>query len=272
MSRWFRFYDDALDHPKVQRLEPALFKFWVNLLCLASRNEGLIPEVSDVAFSLRLSEKAAGQNLDALLTAGLLDMSEGERLVPHNWNARQFKGDVSTGRVKAFRKRKAKQDETVSETPPDTEQSRAETEEDTTSLRSVVPAPEEKPKRKSGISENWGPSSKNLEDAQRYELDPLTLALETEKFRDHHLKVGSVFKSWDAAWRTWLQRIPDHAKRATGPPRSMSAKLSALTDQPIGKTYDDYLAKHEDRNDGGDAGGNPPCAPPALRAISGARR
>ena len=30
MSRWFRFYDAALDDPKVQRLPPAIFKLtWV---------------------------------------------------------------------------------------------------------------------------------------------------------------------------------------------------------------------------------------------------
>lgn len=117
-SRWFRFYDDALDHPKVQRLPADLFKFWVNLLCLASRNNGRIPPVEDVAFSLRVSEKVAGQNVDALIAAGLIDLDADDVPIPHNWDVRQFKSDVSTERVKRFRKRQ----ETVSETPPDTEQ------------------------------------------------------------------------------------------------------------------------------------------------------
>jgi len=34
---WFRFYNDALDNPKVQLLPSDLFKTWVNLLCIASR-------------------------------------------------------------------------------------------------------------------------------------------------------------------------------------------------------------------------------------------
>lgn len=118
MSRWFRFYDDALDHPKVQRLPADLFRFWVNLLCLASRSDGRIPGIEDVAFSLRVSEKVAGQNVDALIVAGLIDLDTDGVPIPHNWEARQFKSDVSTERVKQFRKRSA----TVSETPPDTEQ------------------------------------------------------------------------------------------------------------------------------------------------------
>ena len=36
--KWFRFYHDAIDDPKVQRLPGDVFKFWVNLLCLASRS------------------------------------------------------------------------------------------------------------------------------------------------------------------------------------------------------------------------------------------
>ena len=43
MARWFRFYNEALDDPKVQKLPPALFKSWVNLLCLTARHDGTLP-------------------------------------------------------------------------------------------------------------------------------------------------------------------------------------------------------------------------------------
>ena len=55
MSRWFRFYDEALDDPKVQRLAPHLFKTWINLLCLASKEDGTMPSNDDIAFRLRIS-------------------------------------------------------------------------------------------------------------------------------------------------------------------------------------------------------------------------
>lgn len=137
MSRWFRYYDEALDDPKVQRLPGDLFKFWVNLLCLASRHEGRVPPVEDVAFSLRVTETVAARHLETLAGCGLLDSLEGDVSAPHNWNGRQFKADVSTERVKRFRKRQMKRDETVSETPPDTD---TESETDTSSLRSDAPA------------------------------------------------------------------------------------------------------------------------------------
>jgi len=105
MSRWFRAYDEALDDPKIQRLSDALFKTWFNLLCLASRNNGALPEVSEIAFALRLSEKDAGKRIGELIESGLIDR-DGETLRPHNWNHRQFSSDVSNERVKRHRERK----------------------------------------------------------------------------------------------------------------------------------------------------------------------
>jgi hypothetical protein len=105
MSRWFRFYDDAVNDPKVQRLEPKLFKAWVNLLCLASKNEGWFPSIDDVAFSLRVSEEEAGQMVDGLISSGLVDEIDG-RCCPHNWHERQYKSDSSAERMKRHRDKK----------------------------------------------------------------------------------------------------------------------------------------------------------------------
>ena len=105
MSRWFRFYDDAVNDPKVQRLEPKLFKAWINMLCLASKNDGWLPSIDDVAFSLRLSEEEAGQVVDGLISSGLLDEIDG-RCCPHNWHERQYKSDSSAERMKRHRDKK----------------------------------------------------------------------------------------------------------------------------------------------------------------------
>jgi hypothetical protein len=119
MSRWFRFYDDVVNDPKVQRLPAALFRSWVNLLCVASKNGGVLPTVPDLAFALRQSEAAIDKDIDLLIEAELFDRTD-KGIEPHNWAQRQHKSDVSTDRVKRFRKRH----ETVSETPP--EQNRSE--------------------------------------------------------------------------------------------------------------------------------------------------
>lgn len=133
MSRWFRMYDDLLDDPKVQRLDPVLFKTWVNLLCLASRNDGVLPAMEDIAFALRVDEGVAVSRIVELSGKGLIDEIEGEQR-PHNWDNRQFKTDNSTERSRKHReakKERSVQQErnvaaTVDETPPETEQSRTE--------------------------------------------------------------------------------------------------------------------------------------------------
>lgn len=121
MSRWFRYYDDALNDPKVQRLEPAIFKSWVNLLCLASKSGGTLKSAEDVAFALRISVPKAAEIVTLLSLKGLLDQVDGGYFSPHNWGKRQFQSDVSTDRVKAFRKRQRNVSKTESETPPETD-------------------------------------------------------------------------------------------------------------------------------------------------------
>lgn len=121
MSRWFRMHDEILDDPKVQRLSGDDFKGWVNILCLASRNDGKLPPIEDVAFALRETLDGARTLVERLVNATLIERrtggSNGAHYAPYKWDERQYKSDTSTGRVKRFRQRS----KTVPETPPDTE-------------------------------------------------------------------------------------------------------------------------------------------------------
>jgi hypothetical protein len=127
MSRWFRFYAEALDDPKVQKLDGDTFKAWVNLLCVAARNDGFLPSVDDVAFSLRMTADGARTLLERLLNATLIDKcsggADGYRYAPHGWHERQYKSDTSTDRVKRFRQRSKPVPETPPETDTDTDSS-----------------------------------------------------------------------------------------------------------------------------------------------------
>lgn len=127
MSRWFRYYDEALDDPKVQRLDGDTFKAWVNLLCLASRNGGVLPAIEDIGFALRISANDARTLVERLLNATLIDRlsggPNGSRYAPHGWDERQYKSDTSTDRVKRFRKRS----KPVPETPPESDTETEET-------------------------------------------------------------------------------------------------------------------------------------------------
>lgn len=102
MSRWFRFYGDALNDRKVQSLPPELFKAWVNLLCLACNENGKAFDLAQVAFALRLADSKAQSVVGDLLSRGLLD-DTAAGLVPHNWNSRQYKSDTSNDRVAKYR-------------------------------------------------------------------------------------------------------------------------------------------------------------------------
>lgn len=126
MSSWLRIYSEVLNDPKVQKLPAEIFKGWINILCLAAQHDGLLPCDDDIAFALRIDNKAVIKLMKSLSGAGLIDELETGR-EPHNWNGRQYKSDVSTERVKRFRKRSMKRDETATETAP--EQSRTETEQ-----------------------------------------------------------------------------------------------------------------------------------------------
>jgi hypothetical protein len=121
MTQWFRFYEGALDDPKVQTLTGDDFKAWVNILCVACRRDGLLPNVRDLAFMLRMDENACQTLVERLVNATLIDRknggANGAHYAPHGWAKRQYKSDGSTNRVKRFRERS----KPVTETPPDTE-------------------------------------------------------------------------------------------------------------------------------------------------------
>jgi hypothetical protein len=102
MSRWFRLYDDAINDPKILRLPENARWQWVATLCIASKNDGALPQLSDVALLLRMPLKKAANVLARLRAAELLDETEAG-LRPHNWDGRQYKSDNSTERVRKHR-------------------------------------------------------------------------------------------------------------------------------------------------------------------------
>lgn len=130
MSRWFRLYAEVAHNPKVQRLSPDLFKAWINLLCLASENDpetGRLPDIKDISFVFRLSNKRTETRLLQLIEAGLIVQLDNGYAV-HNWEKRQYKSDTSAKRVAAHRRRKKQFGNVTSNeacnvtvTPPETE-------------------------------------------------------------------------------------------------------------------------------------------------------
>jgi hypothetical protein len=104
-NTWFRLYNDVINDPKVQLLPKALRWAWIELLCLASKHDGVLPPVEQIAFAVRSSVNDAQADLDALIFAELIDIAPDGRLTPHNWSERQFASDSSRERTKNYRER-----------------------------------------------------------------------------------------------------------------------------------------------------------------------
>lgn len=101
---WIRLYTEVPDDPKVQTLPNNLFKFWINCLCLAGRNDGILPPFEQIAWMLRDSTENIASMMKALVSADLIDEIEGGYM-PHEWSTRQYESDVSNERVKRHRER-----------------------------------------------------------------------------------------------------------------------------------------------------------------------
>lgn len=201
MSRWFRFYDTALDDPKVQRLAPDVFKGWVNILCLASKHGGSLPSLQDVAFALRISDREADSLVTVLLSAGLLDDAP-NGLTPHKWAERQYSDTTAAERMRKYRARKANTKGVtdalrvtpVTVTPP---------EEDTDT--------DTEKKEKKGIARKRAapiPEGFPFEADIRWtlkEFPKVSAWTEAEKFRDYALANSKTYADWPAAWRTWCR-------------------------------------------------------------------
>jgi hypothetical protein len=213
MSRWFRLYDELLDDPKVQMLSPGDFKGWVNLLCLASRNDGKLPDTSSIAFALRETEDAVSTLLGRLLNGGLIERrsggTDGAHYAPYKWDERQYKSDTSTDRVKRFRKRCKTADETAPETEAETD-----TEERKTIANAIVKKPDF---RGSRLPDDWVPKPLIEKTAAMVTAWPAgMLERELSKFRDHWLKTpGAKGRSldWDASYRNWLRNADERKPR-----------------------------------------------------------
>lgn len=242
MSRWFRFHAEALDDPKVQKLDGDTFKAWVNILCLASRNGGYLPSIEDTAFALRIDVNGVLAVVERLLNATLIDKvsggPSGYRYAPHGWEERQYKSDTSTDRVKRFRKRS----KPVDETAPDTE-TEAKTEESPISPsgerrgKTVLPSDwqlplvSDLPPKSRACAEQWTPAS--------YET-------EGEGFILYWRSCGRMMKDWNATWANRViarhsQIMRDQKFGNSAPGEKLEAKAVTPEDwEERAKWYDKY--------------------------------
>lgn len=93
MNHWWRAYNEAVDDPKLILLSDKAHRAWFNLMCVASSNAGVLPEIKFIAVKLRITTQQASSVIAELVQAELLDKRDDGRFEPHNWNGRQYKID-----------------------------------------------------------------------------------------------------------------------------------------------------------------------------------
>jgi hypothetical protein len=114
-GRWFRFFDTEMNDPRVRALPAPLFRFWVDLLCLASQRDGDLGTVADIALATRCRLDHTLNAVSRLNQAQLIDCIN-SRYTPRAWHTRQWKSDQSNQRTRDWRLRQ-KQRSPAGESP-----------------------------------------------------------------------------------------------------------------------------------------------------------
>lgn len=116
--QWIKLYDEILDDPKMGRLSDGAYRFCINLFLLASRQEardGSLPELTDVAWALRLPEDTAAKYWAELEKVGIVCTKDGVPTVC-KFQDRQKAADGKE-RVKQFRDRQQRKPVTPENKP-----------------------------------------------------------------------------------------------------------------------------------------------------------
>jgi 5-methylcytosine-specific restriction endonuclease McrA len=106
-GNWWRAQNNCVDSTKLLLLGDKAFRNWFNLMCVASSNGGVLPDIKHVAVHLRMTPPRAAAAIAELVAAGLFDKREDGLYEPHEWDEWQFKSDkTGAERVQRYRERR----------------------------------------------------------------------------------------------------------------------------------------------------------------------
>lgn len=168
---WVKLYHEVLHDPKMGRLTDNLWRRVIEVILLAGETgkDGLLPELDDMAWTLRLSKEQLEADLQQLARAEIVS------LTPQGWNVIHFSNrqapiDVKD-RVSAYRNRIQKHDYYAEETTEKQESN------DTVTNRNT-----EKSKSKSK-SKNKSRSDKSENSAAKPPVPPAVIAYKESAYK-----------------------------------------------------------------------------------------
>lgn len=104
---YVKLYVSSLDDIKIRQMDAATRCFWIDALLLAKPGHGILPDLREIAFRLRMAEAEARSRIMSLVALGLVDedhVGSGVVWAIHAWDAWQF-DSTSTPRVRRYRER-----------------------------------------------------------------------------------------------------------------------------------------------------------------------
>jgi hypothetical protein len=220
---WWRYHVSTLYNRKVQSLPGDTFKGWVNTLCVARSNGGVLPSTADIAFALHMSVRQCEKLIGELKDRRLIDDTDGV-LVPHDFTDWQYESDVSTPRVKEFRKRQKTQKRNVSDTaqklagnvtatsPERAEQIQTDTDRERAAANT--------------LEAGWKPKTETLESAKAdYGLTDADLESMASRFLPYYrARTNERRTDWDEQFLLWCVL---EAKKLGRSPKAAKTELEA---------------------------------------------
>lgn len=104
MSTWIKLYTETLSDPKMGRMSDHLYRRTVELFMLAGTidQDGLLPDIEDIAWTLHTSPKDIRETVDALSGLGVLTVS-GQQIIVTHFAERQQSNLTEAERKAAYR-------------------------------------------------------------------------------------------------------------------------------------------------------------------------
>lgn len=263
---WLRLYREAIHRPKVGRMKLEEIGFWSACLMM-SNDEGLLPDIGDIAWTLRLDDWLVTTHLEALERNGLVTRYVTGNVTKwhlHDFAEHQRKSDHDESgaeRQRKFREAKKAQESAISAlvtnsnalrngpvTLPDTD---TDTEEEKKKeVEGRVTAP---PKSRGTtwppdavVPELWIEEGEAVLSLAGREKD---LRIEAIKFQNHWAsKTGSdaTKKDWKRTWLNWC--LSEYGDRKNGKSNGQHGKTSAAA-EVFGSLYATARAQRESAGD-----------------------
>ncbi len=135
--RWFRFYDEFVDDPKIAMMSESEQLLWVKALCLANNSKVrgvILLSDSEICWKLRISVEQWSSAMDKFRAKGMIEHCEGGYAIA-NWQKRQFASDDVTARTSAHKKKKKTERERSFSVPGNVLRTDTDTESESENIR-----------------------------------------------------------------------------------------------------------------------------------------